>query len=493
MDEFEFEDAGSADRSSEVKVESLYTEAERTFKYGVAFAGQKVQRIVGPPGTGKTTFLINLVVDAVESGVSSEDICFITFTNVAADEAISRIKGHEKLKDLSFPHFSTIHSLATRAGGNKGLGLVSRDHLAKFDSNIQVIEEWLRPGDAASVVYRPKHIVLDAHSLAINTKSKGMSFENWQMSRNLEILQSHFDDNAKAQPFEILADLYITEYEQFKKSEALVDFNDVVLNMCDENLPQGQIPSFKILIVDEAQDLTNLQWDFVARLAQNAEMSYLSGDDDQAIMEPFGASPGRFRRFPVNQPDKILEKSYRIPPKLKSWLDEKIIRAIEHLPDRIKKDWGANDRDEDFGIIATRRRVLVKNKDGVPNQPTWVEINIDALCRYIHAKQDEEWLIMAPTKATCETMSVALYALGVGHFLHRKDRLHRSNKIYVQTIHTSKGMDVENVALVIATKGDLFMIEDPKLRYVALTRAKKTLFPYVYDKDIFPMALSLLT
>ena len=46
-----------------------------------------MQRLFGPPGTGKTTTLLNLVDKALADGVPSTQIAFFAFTRKAATEA----------------------------------------------------------------------------------------------------------------------------------------------------------------------------------------------------------------------------------------------------------------------------------------------------------------------------------------------------------------------------------------------------------------------
>ena len=70
-------------------------------------------RIFGPPGTGKTTTLLNMVDDALERGVNPVDIAFLAFTRKAANEAKERAAKRFNLNpDEDLSHFRTLHSLA---------------------------------------------------------------------------------------------------------------------------------------------------------------------------------------------------------------------------------------------------------------------------------------------------------------------------------------------------------------------------------------------
>lgn len=453
------------------------------FTYGVIYESQTRQRLIGPPGTGKTTELIRLVKEQIASGVESKDIAFIAFTNVAADEAIARVQQAFEGQDHDFANFSTLHSLATRCGGSLGKRLVGPEEFRMFDPSISLVEEWIKVGDAASAVFRPKHPVLDAESLRINTESESLDFSKVNRNALVSSLEKFFSKQITG-PKEIESKVisYLACYKKFKEDNNLADFNDVVLNVASSAFPQDKIPCFSLLIVDEAQDLSALQWRFVWRLAQNAKKTIVAGDDDQAIMESFGASPKDFISFPTTENDFLLKQSHRLPIKMKEWLDQTVLKSLVNAnPDRLEKTWfGRKGSGLDGAIISSE---IVEKEIQGEKKKIKSSIDLDRLLRIVQVRQNEEWLIMAPTKATCEQISNGLSSLRVPHFHLRRDVISNSNQIYVQTIHSSKGMDVENAALVIASRGDKFMLDnDARLTYVAVTRAKSELYPRVSGK-----------
>ena len=72
--------------------------------------------VIGPPGTGKTTFLKNKVDQIIKEGKASpNEIGYFSFTVKAAEEIRNRVTNEEwseaELKKM-FPYFCTLHSLA---------------------------------------------------------------------------------------------------------------------------------------------------------------------------------------------------------------------------------------------------------------------------------------------------------------------------------------------------------------------------------------------
>ncbi len=87
--------------------------------------------ILGPPGTGKTTTLLDLVDQFIQQGVRPKQIGYFSFTKKAVNEAISRAANKFNLdpkEDLKF--FRTLHSFAFRLlGTSKEQMMSNRDYL----------------------------------------------------------------------------------------------------------------------------------------------------------------------------------------------------------------------------------------------------------------------------------------------------------------------------------------------------------------------------
>jgi DNA helicase II / ATP-dependent DNA helicase PcrA len=86
-------------------------------------------------------------------------------------------------------------------------------------------------------------------------------------------------------------------------------------------------------MIDETQDLNPLQWKIVHRLAETAMVTYVAGDDDQAIYSFSGADVTQLLSFPGR--DKVLQQSYRVP-RIVHQLSDKIVKRIRT---RVEKDW----------------------------------------------------------------------------------------------------------------------------------------------------------
>lgn len=459
---------------------------------------QRRTKIFGPPGTGKTTTLIKAVTEHMKAGGQTDKIAFLSFTNNAAegarDKVIEATKEAFPDKDLSlmdFPNFSTLHSLATRVGGLLGNKILDNEKLKLFDPSIRSEVVWMKLGDPSSAEDRPDHTPLAIQSFA---RARCITLEDAVTQGGFgEIYSDHFRKalqhyfkSRHGQAVTLdgldLVNLYLSYYNRFKTDNRLADFDDVIDNAQSEAFFEN-IPAFELLIIDEAQDLSDLQWKLVNRLVAKANQVIVAGDDDQAIMVPFGASPHAFLRFEGEL--DVLAQSWRVPQAVHDYVMENSMPTLKaRFPDRKDKEWLPTDKSGSVHTVV-QKMICPKGAQDPLSTPAMesAPINLRDLLQKVKEFMSEQWLIMAPTKNTCQDISVGLRELGVPHYLRNRPVLEADKAncaVRIMSIHTSKGDEAENAALVISSTADMAMITaDPRLEYVALTRAMKNMYPNV--------------
>ena len=95
--------------------------------------------ILGPPGTGKTTTLLNLVDDFMKSGVDAKRIGYFSFTRKAAHEAATRAAEKfdlDEKQDLIY--FRTLHSLAFRMLGLNKERVMKKEDYREFGLKVGI-------------------------------------------------------------------------------------------------------------------------------------------------------------------------------------------------------------------------------------------------------------------------------------------------------------------------------------------------------------------
>ena len=83
--------------------------------------------VLGPPGTGKTTTLLNLLEDYLKK-TDPNRIGYFAFTQKAANEARERAMDRFNLSEDDLPYFRTLHSLAFRVLGLRKENVMQRRH-----------------------------------------------------------------------------------------------------------------------------------------------------------------------------------------------------------------------------------------------------------------------------------------------------------------------------------------------------------------------------
>ena len=270
--------------------------------------------VIGPPGTGKTTFLLNKTEELLEKGFAPNKIGYLAFTRKAANEALSRAVQKFNLDPDDIPYFRTIHSLCYHS-----LNLSRSDVMG--GSNYKELGEFL--GEKLNQSWN----MLEGSIRVTTTADKMLFLENTGRNQclNHEIQYNKANPDFSWRHY----DWFCRSYRKYKETRFLVDYTD----MLEKFIASKNIPKLDVLIVDEAQDLSSLQWQCIIKLAENVEHVYIAGDDDQAIFRWAGADVEKF----ISLKGKIIQltQSYRIPKSVHKVAENVIKRVKERRP----KEW----------------------------------------------------------------------------------------------------------------------------------------------------------
>jgi superfamily I DNA/RNA helicase len=114
----------------------------------------------------------------------------------------------------------------------------------------------------------------------------------------------------------------VARYEAWKLATDVIDYTDILLRVY---MARGKLhPSEAVIIIDEAQDLTELQWRIVKQWARYAEKIMILGDNAQSIYNFQGVKRGGMDLFPSFNKPIALDTIYRYGPNIWNRANEMI-------------------------------------------------------------------------------------------------------------------------------------------------------------------------
>jgi superfamily I DNA/RNA helicase len=263
---------------------------------------ERALTLFGPPGTGKTTSMLALVDTHLNAGAVDPDRLMIaTFTKNARTEAFERLKRATALGEDDFPWVRTIHSACYR--------LLGLDR-----------EQVIQPKDYRSFgqEYGYEFTLGERTEDDPYGQASMQTFGDWCLAadelRRAKLLTVEQAADQFRQPMQVVgvwsrdaAQRFATELREFKREQRLVDFTDMLEFVLADQLR----PPATHYFVDEAQDLTPLQWAVVDLWTTHARRVFTFGDDDQAIFCWSGADPHAL----INRAGHklVLSRTYRLP------------------------------------------------------------------------------------------------------------------------------------------------------------------------------------
>jgi len=333
--------------------------------------------VLGPPGTGKTTTLLNKVDEYLKE-TDPDKIGYFAFTQKAAyharDEAIKKFN----LTEDDLPYFRTLHSLAFRKLGLKKDQVMQSRHYKDLGKKLGFPVSYAEHQEDHGVFTSDSEYLQIIQLAQLRNITPEQQYERMDHTQDLE------RDKLR---------IIYNELKRYKKEYNLIDFNDMILNFIKSDLS----PKFDVIFIDEAQDLSLMQWDMTKSIWNKTEDSFIAGDDDQAIFKWAGAEVDSFIALQDQMINLPLIQSHRVPIKVHQ-LAMGIINKIKH---RINKTWQP------------------KTNEGSLHR----HFEIDSI-----DMSSGEWLVLARTKYMLREIEDVLYRKG----LYYKTRHKRSYEKDIQ-------------------------------------------------------------
>ena len=485
------------------------------------------RKIYGPPGTGKTTKLIDYVKTFYKLGTPLDKIGYFAFTTKAATEATNRmLDAYKHLQQKDLKNFRTLHSLAFNRLGMKKAQVMQDEHYEDIGRKVG-IEVTIYSDGKESTGF------VDSNSEYFNlinaARIKEVSIED---EYNTGMYSYELEKN--------LLHILEKELNNYKDSFKLYDFTDMIEKFNVAKL----CPKYDVVFVDEAQDLSPIQWKMVDILRENSKYVILAGDDDQAIYGWAGADVKKFQDIPAKK-DIILPYSHRVPIQVQALAD----KILSRIPDerRVKKNWQAKDEEGfvdyitaiddaplykgDWLVLARTNDRLEKLKPilkdmgiyfqfkgrksfkstlfrSILNYTRW-QNNGDQLSLseirdvlgcipYNHALKEERLYDLkefgcSNTQRWFDVFKVdPEECLYIRELLRNEEELYRDARVQLSTIHSAKGGEAKNVLLILdntktirnaTEKSQAKEDEENRVWYVGVTRTSQKLYIMAAKKE----------
>lgn len=447
---------------------------------------QDVKLIFGAPGCGKTTYLLNILEEELKI-VSPQKIAFVSFTKKGVYEGLTRAKEKFNYDEKDFVYFRTLHSICFRELKVTRYDMLTKKDYKSFSKAMNMnfvgyyTEEFYHNDDMYLFMYFLKH-----NNYTMYKKMRDA------MEVNINTLK-HVAMN----------------YDRYKKQFRKVDFTDLLTKTLEYKLAID----IDVAIIDEAQDLTTLQWEVCNSLFSKAKRIYIAGDDDQAIYEWTGADVHYFLNIEGHR--TILDKSWRLSSnlldfakKISTKIDERVekdfkpfntggeiiyhnnIDGFEFNPEETYYCLSRNNYFLNEYVIELKKQSKLFYKKGVSSVNSNIIFAINHFKEYkagTLSEKDSQRIALVLRKGLTNLQDLswfeAINLVGDDVFYYRKlveNKVEITEpKIVVNTIHGVKGGEADNVVLLLdVTKSvykQLYSLSDSELRvlYVACTRARK--------------------
>jgi superfamily I DNA/RNA helicase len=475
------------------------------------FKNKSVKKIFGTAGAGKTTFLITECEKLFNSGVNPEQIAFVSFTNKSVSEMVDRMLiKFNKFDKSQFSNFRTIHSTALKTSEIK---------------SVMTIYDLMNVAKLIGAEISKNYSIEDGAGQ--KKGDKVMTIESLSRLRMVPLKKQWEQCNFEDVPLYLVAG-WQNQLNKYKKEKNLIDFTDMLEKY------NGQPLNVDYMFIDEAQDLSPLQWHVLDKMTANCKKIFIAGDDDQAIYNWAGADVNYILKLKCEE-EIVLQKTHRMPKKIYN-LSRKILSKINN---RKPKEFTPEDnsgeisrigsldnlkinKNQDYLILVRNRNQLKDVKEkienlGVPyymmNKKSTDCDEVDAIKAWeslrknkeISYKDFENICKFAPSLKKHNRDSIPenlkLEWFKILTFIDQNKKIYFRRllengfkfsdepKIKLSTIHQSKGGECENVVIIpdvsYTTWKNIYSEDEHRVWYVAISRCKKNLIIVQEKTNLF--------
>jgi DNA helicase-2/ATP-dependent DNA helicase PcrA len=435
------------------------------------------------------------------------------------------LEAYPKLQRKNLKHFRTLHSLAFNRLGMKKSEVMQDEHYEDIGKKLGIEVTIYSDGQESTGF--------------VDSDSEYFNLINAARIKNITIEQEYNTDMYSQDMDRRLLKIICDEVQNYKESFQLVDFTDMIEKFIVSKL----CPKFDVAFVDEAQDLSPIQWKMFNIIKENSKYVILAGDDDQAIYGWAGADVKKFQQE-ISKKDIILPQSYRVPQSVQNIAD----KILNLIPDdrRVKKNWKAREEQGTVNYIYDTADapldqgtwlVLARYNDKLNRlRPTLKERGIyfefkdrksykitlfRTILNYIRWQKGDELSlsevkdIFEYTNTEEELTEERMYnleefgydknipwydeftsdyeeCLYIREMLSNGEELRKNPRVKLSTIHSAKGGEADNVLLILDNtktirdaleKSSDKQDEEHRVWYVGVTRTKQNLYIMAAKKE----------
>jgi superfamily I DNA/RNA helicase len=293
----------------------------------IKFNTDDVTVYLAAAGAGKTSAIMDEMTKLLEV-YRPDEIAFVTYTRKGVANGVERaLLANPQLSEDELIHFKTLHALCFRELGLKHVSIIQPSDMEVFNGllgfKVTPCETFGRQSEDDKMLFR--------YDAIRGGGRKGV------------YVYSKYDEERY--------DRLIKAYEVFKTENNLVDFYDCLSRFRDANKPVN----VKVAFIDEAQDISLLQWEVCKIAFSECEKIRIAGDDFQSLFTYSRASPRTLVCLSERYSTVKLEISYRLPAAV-----YRFARGITAtIQDKIEKDFRPEKDFEGFVEEVADRHILI--------------------------------------------------------------------------------------------------------------------------------------